>query len=88
MESGIQRLSPISPRSLMLVEHRLSHLTKRTIFSLNYTILTSHIWRRKLMFGTQITTKGFKMRVFKFVAIVATNSSNRISIPLVLQPQD
>jgi hypothetical protein len=72
----------------MLVEHRPSHLTKGTIFPLNYTILTSHIGRRKLVFKTQITTKGFEMRVFKFTAIVATNSLNNISISLVLQPQD
>ena len=88
MASGIHRLSPISPRSPMLVEHRPSHLTKGTIFPLNHTILTSYIGRRELMFETQITTKGFKTRVFKFRAIVATDSSNGISIPLILQPQD
>jgi hypothetical protein len=88
MASGIHRLRPISSRSPMLVEHHPSHLTKGMIFPLNYTILTIHIGRRKLMFETQITTKGFKMRVFKFTTIVATNSSNNISIPLVLQPQD
>jgi hypothetical protein len=88
MASGIHRLSPISPRSPMLTEHRPSHLTKGTIFPLNYTILTSHIGRRKLMFETQIMSKGFEMRIFKFTAIVATNRLNNISIPLVLQPQD
>jgi hypothetical protein len=88
MASGIHRLRPISSRSPMLVEHHPSHVTKGTIFPLNYTILTSHIGRRKLMFETQITTKGFETRVFKFTAIVATNSSNIISIPLILQPQD
>jgi hypothetical protein len=88
MESGIHRLSPISPLSSMLIEHRPSHLTKGTIFHLNYTILTSHIGRRKLMFETQITTKGFETRDFKFTAIVATNSSNNISMSLDLQPQD
>jgi hypothetical protein len=72
----------------MLVKHRPSHLTKGTIFPLNYTILTSHTGRRKLMFETQITTKGFEMRVFKFTAIVAMNRSNSISIPLILQQQD
>jgi hypothetical protein len=40
------------------------------------------------MFETQITTKGSKMRFFKFTAIVSTSSSNGISIPLILQPQD
>jgi hypothetical protein len=80
MESGIHRLSPISPRSPMLIKHRPSHLTKGTIFPFNHTILTSQIGRRKLMFETQITTKGFKTRVFKFTAIVSTNSSNNISV--------
>jgi hypothetical protein len=88
MASGILRFCPISPQSPMLIKHRPSHLTKGTIFPFNHTILTSHIGRRKLMFKTQITTKGLEMRVFKFTAIVATNSSNNISIPLILQPQD
>jgi hypothetical protein len=72
----------------MLIEHRPSHLTKGTIFPFNYTILTSHVGRRKLMFKTQITTKGFEIKVLKFTTIVATNSSNNISIPLILKPQD
>jgi hypothetical protein len=88
MASGVHRLSPISPRSSMLVKHRPSHLTKGTNFPLNHTVLTSHIGRRKLIFETQITTKGFEMRVFKFTAIVATNSSNSISMSLVFQPLD
>jgi hypothetical protein len=88
MASGIHRLRLISSQSPMLVEHRPSHLTKGMIFPLNYTMLTNHIGRRKLIFETQITTKGFQTRVFKFAAIVATNISNSISIPLILQPQD
>jgi hypothetical protein len=88
MASGIHRLRPISPRSPLLIEHRPSHVTKGTIFLLNHTIITSHIGRRKLMFETQITSKGFEMRVFKFTAIFTTNSSNRISMSLVLRPQD
>jgi hypothetical protein len=88
MASGIHRLRSISSRSPMLVEHLPSHLTKGTIFPLNYTIPTRHIGRRKLMFETQIMTKGFKTRAFKFTTIVSTNSSNSISIPLILQPQD
>jgi hypothetical protein len=72
----------------MLIKHRPSHLTKGTILPLNHTILTGHIGRRKLMFETQITTKGFETRVFKSTTIVAMNSSNRISMSLVLQPQD
>jgi hypothetical protein len=79
MASNIHRLHPISSRGPMLIEHQPSHLTKGTIFPLNYTILTGHIGKRKLMFETQITTKGFEMRVFKFTAIVAVNSSNSIS---------
>jgi hypothetical protein len=86
--SGIHRLSSISPRSPMLIEHQLSHLTKGTILPFHRTILTSHIGRKNLMFETQIMTKGFETRVFKFCAIVATNSSNNIFMSLVLQPQD
>jgi hypothetical protein len=88
MASGIHRFRPISPRSPMLIKHRPSHLTKGTILPLNHTILTSHIGRIKLMFETQITTKGFEARVFKFTAIVATNSSNSVSMSLVLHPPD
>jgi hypothetical protein len=40
------------------------------------------------MFETQITTKGFEMRFFIFSAIVTMNSSNSISVSLVLQSQD
>jgi hypothetical protein len=88
MARGIHCFCPISPRSPMLIKHRPSHLTKGTILPLNHTILTSHIGRRKLMFETQITMKGFEMRVFKFTAIVAKNSSNNISMSLILQPKD
>jgi hypothetical protein len=63
MASGIHYLSPISPRSPMLIEHHPSHLTKGTILPFHHTILTSHIGRRKQMFETQIMTKGFEMRV-------------------------
>jgi hypothetical protein len=80
MASGIHHFHPISPRSHMLIKHRLSHLTKGTFFPLNYTILTSHIGRRELMFETKIRTKGFKTRVFKFTTIIATNSLNNISM--------
>jgi hypothetical protein len=86
MASGIHRLHPISYHSPMLIEHLSSHLTKGAIFPLNYFILTSHIGRRKLMFDTQIMAKGFETRVLKFIAIIAMNSSNSISMSLVLQP--
>jgi hypothetical protein len=79
---------PNIPQSPLLIEHRPSHLTKGMIFPLYHTILTSDIGRGKLMFETQITTRGFELRVFKFSVIVAMNSSNGISIPLILQPQD
>jgi hypothetical protein len=88
MASSTHHLRPISSRSRMLIKHHPSHLTNGTILPLNHTILTSHIGRRKLMFETQLMTKGFEMRVFKFTTIVATNSSNSISMSLVLQPQD
>jgi hypothetical protein len=68
MARGIHHLNPISP---------WSHLKKGTVFPLNHTILTSHIGRRKLIFETQITTKGFELRFFKLSVIVAKNSLNR-----------
>jgi hypothetical protein len=88
MASSIHRLRPISPQSPTLIEHHPNHLTKGMILPFDHTILTSHIGRRKLMFETQITTKGFEPRVFKFTTIVAMNRSNNISIPLIHQPQD
>jgi hypothetical protein len=69
MASGIHRFCPIFPQSPMLIKHRPGHLTKGTILPLNYTILTSHIGRGNLMFETQITTKGFEMRVFKLLPL-------------------
>jgi hypothetical protein len=69
MARDFHHLHSISSRSPMLVKHHPSHLTKGTIFPLNYTILRSHIGRRELMFETQITTKGFETRVFKFSVI-------------------
>jgi hypothetical protein len=85
MASGIHHLYLISSRNPMLIEHHPGHLTNGMIFPLNYTILTGHIGRRELMLETQITAKGFEMRVFKFSAIDTTNRSNRISILLILQ---
>jgi hypothetical protein len=40
MAISIHRFRPIFSQSPMLVEHHPSHLTKGTIFPLNYTILT------------------------------------------------
>jgi hypothetical protein len=88
MASSIHCFRRISPQSPMLIKHCPSHLTKGAIFPLNHTIMTSHIGRRKLMFETQIMKKSFETRVFKFTAIVATNSSKSISMSLILQPQD
>ena len=39
MASSVDRLSPISPTSPVLIEHRPSHLNKGPILALNNTIL-------------------------------------------------
>jgi hypothetical protein len=88
MAHGIHRLSLVFPLSSMLTEHSLSHLTKGMVFPLYHTFLTSDIGGGKLMFETQITATGFKPRVFQLCAIVTTNRSNNISIPLISQSQD
>jgi hypothetical protein len=72
----------------MLIEHRLSHLTKGRIFSSQLHHSDKSHKEKKTDVRDPNYDKGFKMRVFKFTAIVATNSSNSISIPLILQTQD
>src|ERR671925_2276497 len=88
MARGIDRLSPILPRSPMLIKHRPSHLTKSSILSLNNTVLTSNIWRRKLMFKTKISAKRLKTSILELRAIVTAYSSHGFSIALIFQPQD
>jgi hypothetical protein len=72
----------------MLIKHHLIHLTQGPVFPFDNTILGRHIQTRKLVFKTQVMAKGFKMRVSELRAIVTTDRSYGISVPLVLQPQD
>jgi hypothetical protein len=72
----------------MLIEHRPSHLTQGSVFPFHHAILGRHIGTRKLMFKTQVMEKGFEARVFKFRAIVTSDRSYDISVPLIPQPQD
>jgi hypothetical protein len=85
---GIHRLSPIPPRSPMLIKHRPSHLTQGLVLPFHNTILGRWIRTRKLVLKTQVMAKGFKTRVSEFRAIVTVDSSHGISVPLVPQPQD
>ena len=59
----------------MLIEHRPGHLNKGLILALNNTILLRDIGRRKLMFKTQGSIEGVKLRVFELSAIVTADSS-------------
>jgi len=70
MARGVDRFGPISPRSPMLIEHRPSHLNKGPILALNNTILLRDIRRGKLVLEAQRSTKGFKMSILEFCAIV------------------
>jgi hypothetical protein len=85
---GIHRLSPIPPRSRMLIKHRRSHLAQGPILPFHNNILGRRIRTRKLVLKTQVMAKGFKTRVSKFQAIVTADCSYGIFVPLVPQPQD
>jgi hypothetical protein len=87
MTRGIDRFGPISPRSPMLIEHRPGHLNKGPILVLNNTMLRD-TGRRKLMLEAQRSTKGFKMSILEFCAIVTVNRSHGILRELILQPKN
>jgi hypothetical protein len=60
------RLSPEPPWSPMLIKRRPSHLTQGPVSPFHNTILGRRIRNQKLVFKTQVVTKGFKMRVSEF----------------------
>jgi hypothetical protein len=72
----------------MLIEHRPSHLTQGSVFPFHNTILRRRIRTRKLVFKTQVMAKGFEVRISELRAIITTDRSYGISVPLVPQPQD
>ena len=88
MTSCVDRLSPISPRSPMLIEHHPSHFNQSPIFALNNTDLLRDIRRGKLMLEAQRGTKGFKMSILELCAIVTVNRSHGILRELILQPKN
>jgi hypothetical protein len=88
MASGVDRFSPISPRSPVLIEHCPSHLNKGLILALNNTILLGDIRREKLMLETQRRAEGFKMSVIDFSVIVTMNRSYGIIRELILPPKN
>ena len=78
MASCVDHLGPISPRSPVLIEHCPSHLNKGPILVLNNAILLWDIRRGKLMLVAQRSTKGFKISILEFYAIVTVNRSHGI----------
>jgi hypothetical protein len=88
MAHGIDRFGPISPRSPMLIEHRLGHLNKGPILALNNTILLRDIGRGKLTLEAQGSTKGFKMSILELCAIITINCSHGMLRELILQPKN
>jgi hypothetical protein len=85
---GIHRLSPIPPWSPMLIKHHPSHLAQGPFLPFHNTILGRRIRTQKLVLKTQVMAKGFNTRVSEFQAIITTDCSYGISVPLVPQPQD
>jgi hypothetical protein len=57
----------------MLIKQRPGHLNKGPIFAFNNTILLGHIRRGKLMLESQRSTKGCKLSIFEFCAIVTVS---------------
>jgi hypothetical protein len=88
MAHGVDSFSPISPRSPMVIEHHPGYPNKGLILTLNNTILLRDIGRGKLMLEAQGSTKGFKMSILKFCAIVTTNCSHGMFRELILQPKN
>jgi hypothetical protein len=72
----------------MLIKHHLSHLAQGPVLPFHNTILGRRIRTRKLVLKTQVMAKGFETGVSEFRAIITTDCSNGISVPLVPQPQD
>jgi hypothetical protein len=88
MASSVDRFGPKMPRSPMLIKHCPGHLNKGPIFVFNNTILLGHIQRGKLMLESQRSTKGCKLSIFEFWAIVTAYSSHGIFRELILQPKN
>ncbi len=60
----------------MLIKHRPGHLNKGPILAFNNAILQRHIPRGELMLESQKNTKGIKMNILEFYAIVIANCSH------------
>jgi hypothetical protein len=60
----------------LLIKHRPGHLNKGLILALNNAILQRHIPRGELMLESQKNTKGIKMNILEFYAIVIANCSH------------
>jgi hypothetical protein len=88
MAGSVDRFGPKPHRSPMLIKHHPGHLNKGSILALNNAILLMHIWRGKLMLESQRSTKGLKMSIFEFYAIVIMNRSHDIFGKLILQPKN
>jgi hypothetical protein len=72
----------------MLIKHRPSHLTQGSVFPFPNAILGRRVQTRKLVFKTQVMAKGFETKVFDYQAIITTDCSYGITVPLVPQRQD
>jgi hypothetical protein len=63
---GIHRLNPEPSQSPMLIKHHPIHLAQGCVLPFHNTILGRCTQTRKLVFKTQVMTKGFKTRVSEF----------------------
>jgi hypothetical protein len=72
----------------VLIKHHPIHLNKGSILTLNDAILLGDIRRGKLILKAQRRTKGFKMSILEFCAIVSVNCSLGILREHILQPKN
>jgi hypothetical protein len=88
LSSSVDRFGPKTARSPMLIKHRPGHLNKGLIFAFNNTILLGYIRRGKLMLESQRSTKGCKLSISEFCAIITAYSFHGILRKLILQPKN
>jgi hypothetical protein len=85
MVGSVGCFGPKTPRSTMLIEHRLSYLNRGLVLAFNYTILLRHIRRGKLMLESYRSTEGLKLNIIELCANVTVNHSHGFFGKLILQ---
>src|ERR1041385_1251463 len=70
---SVDCFSPPLEWSIVLSQHRASHLDEGSILPLNNTILLRSVWRREFMSNSRVIEEFFHTEVLEFSAVVASN---------------